>query len=409
MDMRTNAVYYGEPMKLHNKTDRKNNFLIQDKLRYMLADSPFDWIYWIDTNRKLSYMSESCKRITGYARDAFFKNPKLLSTLTHPVDRRLMSDHMKKCLKNKEVAVIRYRILDRNGREHLIEHLCHKVYDIEGNWIGRRISNRDITEVMKLNKAVIEATEKASLYLDIASSMIVVIKKDQTIDTINKKACDILGYPQRWLMGKNWFDLCIPKSDRKKVKAVFKRIIHGKLEPVKSFENLIQTRDGEQKRIAWNNSYVRDSDGDIIATISSGQDITEQSRMEQLRKASLQNKTAIINYINDAIIVFDKKGMIVDINPAFERVTGYNRSELIDKNIFDIASRVIKSSQIKACARNFTSALLGKPVDTSETTIISKAGLEIPVLYTFSYIHDENLGLVITSMVDISQYKKSRK
>lgn len=53
------------------------------------------------------------------------------------------------------------------------------------------------------------------MYLDIAGVMIVVIDVWQTIHMINKKGCEILGYTEKEIIGKNWFDNVIPDRLRR--------------------------------------------------------------------------------------------------------------------------------------------------------------------------------------------------
>jgi PAS domain S-box-containing protein len=47
-------------------------------------------------------------------------------------------------------------------------------------------------------------------YLDIANVIFVIINPDQTIRLINKKGCEVLGFSETELIGKNWFKHFIP-------------------------------------------------------------------------------------------------------------------------------------------------------------------------------------------------------
>jgi len=52
-------------------------------------------------------------------------------------------------------------------------------------------------------------------------------------------------------------------------------------ESVEYFENPVETRSGEERIIGWHNTIVRDEDGQIIGTLSSGEDITERKQTEE--------------------------------------------------------------------------------------------------------------------------------
>ncbi len=122
--------------------------------------------------------------------------------------------------------------------------------------------------------------DKSQKYLDIAGVMLVVLNTDGKVSLINKKGCDILGYNEKEILGKDWFNNFIPESIRNKVKTVFKEIINGNIEPVEYFENPVLTSSGEERIIAWHNTLVQDKAGKIIGTLSSGEDITEKKNLE---------------------------------------------------------------------------------------------------------------------------------
>ena len=53
-----------------------------------------------------------------------------------------------------------------------------------------------------------------------------VIDANQRISLINKKGCEILGYEEKEIIGKNWFDTFIPEGIREELKANFRKLIH---------------------------------------------------------------------------------------------------------------------------------------------------------------------------------------
>ncbi|NJK84795.1 MAG: PAS domain S-box protein [Bacteroidales bacterium] len=101
------------------------------------------------------------------------------------------------------------------------------------------------------------------------------------IEDINKKGCEILGYKKREILGKNWFDHCLPESIRTETKNSFFKLIQGKIKNLQYYENLVLTRNKQERLIAWNNTIIKDADGNITGTLSSGEDITERKQNQQ--------------------------------------------------------------------------------------------------------------------------------
>ena len=162
------------------------------------------------------------------------------------------------------------------------------VYDAEvtlncleiGSEMYMQAATRDITERKQAEKAMIAERDRSQKYLDVAGVMFVGLDKDQKVVLINRKGCDVLGYAEDDIVGKNWFDHFLPQENIPEVKGVFDQIISGNLEPVEYFENPILTQDGSEKLMAWHNSVLRDESGHIIGLLSSGEDITDKKNLE---------------------------------------------------------------------------------------------------------------------------------
>ncbi|MCP4578761.1 MAG: PAS domain S-box protein [Deltaproteobacteria bacterium] len=138
----------------------------------------------------------------------------------------------------------------------------------------------DVTEQIKAEESLKFEKERAKQYLDVAGVVLIAVDKDRKVTLINPKGCEILGYPQDEIIGKDWFDDFLFSGNVKEIKGVFDEIMSGNIEPVKYYENPIKTRSGDKRLIAWHNSILKNSYGNIIGLFSSGEDITEQKQAE---------------------------------------------------------------------------------------------------------------------------------
>jgi PAS domain S-box-containing protein len=128
-----------------------------------VADFTYDWEDWIGPDGKYLYVSPSVERITGYRPDEFFKDPRFLETLIHPEDQNKVEQHWLDHAKTHEVKGLDYRIVNREGDTRWISHLCQAVYSSAGRWLGRRASNRDITEQKTVEKQLRQAQKMESI------------------------------------------------------------------------------------------------------------------------------------------------------------------------------------------------------------------------------------------------------
>jgi PAS domain S-box-containing protein len=128
-----------------------------------LADFTYDWEYWLTPGGDYVYVSPSCERITGYSSDEFQRTPELLERIVHADDHEVVTKHLREePIEGSVVYPIEFRIITRNGEDRWLEHVCQPVYSSDGNYVGRRGSNRDITERKRAEEALeVQVKQKA--------------------------------------------------------------------------------------------------------------------------------------------------------------------------------------------------------------------------------------------------------
>ncbi len=161
---------------------------------------------------------------------------------------------------------------------------------------GRKVIQgifRDITRRRAAEEAEQKEKERAEQYLDVAGVMIRVLDRTGNVILINRKGREILGYEEAEIVGKNWFDVFVPERSRSEIRAVFDGLINGDPANAEYYENPIVTRSGEERLIAWHNSLLRNDTGQVIATLSSGEDITDRKKAEELARHRLEHLAAL--------------------------------------------------------------------------------------------------------------------
>jgi PAS domain S-box-containing protein len=112
---------------------------------HTVADYTYDWEYWEGPEREILFMSPSCERMTGYSQSEFLTDPELLLRIIHPDDLHRMTSHRHDVV-HKDEAAVDFRIVRKDGEIRWIAHGCRSVFRRDGQFMGRRVSNHDITE-----------------------------------------------------------------------------------------------------------------------------------------------------------------------------------------------------------------------------------------------------------------------
>ncbi|MCH8553655.1 MAG: PAS domain S-box protein [Schleiferiaceae bacterium] len=126
--------------------------IIQDRIKEseakyrIVADNTYNWEFWEGAAGELLYISPSVEKITGYPAVNFLNDNDFLKEIILAEDWKQYQDHRDRCLCDKKGDTCRFRILHKNGEIRYIEHVCQPALDENGEFMGIRGSNIDVTE-----------------------------------------------------------------------------------------------------------------------------------------------------------------------------------------------------------------------------------------------------------------------
>ncbi len=327
-----------------------------------VANFTYDWEYWVGVDGRYLYVSPSCERITGYRADEFMQNSGLLETIIHPDDRATVGRHLKEQFESNEAMALDFRILTRAGEERWISHICTPVYGTGGHPLGRRASNRDITERVRAEaqrEAALEELRETRDYLDnlltYANAPIIVWDPDFKITRFNGAFERLTGLKTADVLGRE-LDVLFPEERTEEAMAHIRRAVAG--ERWETVEIPIRRIDGTVRTVLWNSATLYAVDGmTAVATIAQGQDITERVQAEEERERLLKQAQrdresiaslaqilqqewdtlqAIMESTHAQLAYLDPDFNFVRVNSAYAQGSGHSREELIGHNHFDL-------------------------------------------------------------------------
>lgn len=138
----------------------------------------------------------------------------------------------------------------------------------------------DVTATVAVERSLREERDRAERYLEVASTLVVVLDHLGAIELINRQGCELLGFEESEIIGCDWFTLVVPEGDRLAARLGFIRLVSGVEPPAEAVETAIRTKAGEDRKIAWRNAILRDDTGHIVSVLRSGEDVTERRAAE---------------------------------------------------------------------------------------------------------------------------------
>jgi PAS domain S-box-containing protein len=262
-----------------------------------VADFTYDWEYWVAPDGSLRYISPSCECHTGYSREDFQRDSDLMNKILHPDDRNQFDIHL---LVNPESAEAKaqqhhtdFRITTRNGEERWFAHVCQPVYDSNGNYLGQRASNRDITD----RKRVEDAFRNNEAFLLESQQVGRIGSYDYNIQagvwTSTATLDDILGIDSGFVRDTaSYLDLVDPEY-RERIKDYLMYNVINLRQPFDREYPIRRKSDGGRR---WVHGYGRlhfDTAGKPLRMVGTIQDITGRRQMEDaLRQAKTDAESA---------------------------------------------------------------------------------------------------------------------
>jgi PAS domain S-box-containing protein len=134
----------------------------EDRYR-ALADSSRDWIYLINPDGSIGYVSPVCSAMVGYPPDEFSRHPELLQTMIYPEDLPRVADHFPESIHSPIETSLEFRVLTRTGEVRWIQHFCRQIYTRRAVFVGLLVRNQDITAQKQYEYDHIQAEKRLNL------------------------------------------------------------------------------------------------------------------------------------------------------------------------------------------------------------------------------------------------------
>ncbi|MFQ3573483.1 MAG: PAS domain-containing protein [Thermodesulfovibrionales bacterium] len=315
------------------------------------ADFTYDWEMWVTPNDEIIFCSFACEDITGYPPQNFIDDPEFIFSIVHPDDLEGFRKHWGGDI-SKGNKPHRFRIIARETTIKWIEQRSNFVYSPDGYYLGRRLSNRDITEIIKTNKELL--IEKTSLFRQVHAkthelSMLSEILRDvektyqaffdnandaifiADIDTglisdANKAAEMLIGRKKEEIIGMHQ-SMLHPPDKRQYYEELFREAIRSA--SIKHEEVEVIDSKGNISIVSISASLIKIKGKTYLQGIF--HDITEMKKAEEELRKGRELFELAIKGSRDGIWDWDIRNNKLYLSPMWKRMLGYEDSDLENK------------------------------------------------------------------------------
>jgi PAS domain S-box-containing protein len=154
-----------------------------------------------------------------------------------------------------------------------------------------RIYVADTTAAKVAEETLRQTKEYLDNLLNYANAPIIVWDNEKSITLFNNAFAAFTGYNKESMLREN-IEMLFPASHKTMILKNIEKASLG--EKWKSIEVPILCKDGKTRIALWNSANVMDKEGNIVATIAQGQDITERKEVEE-KLSETMDRLVLVN------------------------------------------------------------------------------------------------------------------
>jgi PAS domain S-box-containing protein len=193
-------------------------------------------------------------------------------------------------------------------------------------------------------------------------------------DDVNPAFCKMLGYTKSAMKQLTVKDITHPDDLAEDEKHI-RELIAGKVTSFQKEKRYLK-KSGEIVWAKTSVTLIKNKEDNSYYTLALIEDISKKRKTEEALKESEKKYAAVFKSATDGFIFLNKKGIVLDVNDAFTRITDISRDQIIGKNANALANKFVKPKDLPGMFMRIVSFLAGAPIPPYELSYKKKT-LEI--------------------------------
>lgn len=226
--------------------------------------------------------------------------------------------------------------------------------------------------------------------------------KDGRITHISPSIRMQAGYRPEEMIGRQVNHFCIYPSEHD---TLIRRL--KKAGSVDDHEVQLRTKNGKMIIVSINSRAILDDKNEFSGEEGIIRNITRRKKIEESLRISEEQFKIILQSVPDAYLLSDTKGYIEACNKSTEELLGYDREELMGKNISKL--NLLSKDQVSKAVDLFDKILSESPISPVEFKLDHKSGEKKAVEIITVPVKIRNRALLLVIIRDITQHKKTER
>lgn len=379
--------------------------LIRSEKNYKLLFNAINdsiFIHKADPNKRNCFtdVNKVARKTYGYTQKQFLKlAPRDLSTEKEEVRR--ISDRFRERLFKNNWAICETEHITGDGTIIQVE-VSSQIFESSGEKMVLSLV-RDISERKAAEEKLLENEKRYRAVFENTGAATCILEADGTISLANKEFALLSGFPIDEIQNKkSWMQFVHP-DDLEKMKTQHSLRRKSNQKVLKQYEFRFIDKNGDTKFINLIVDVIPGTQKSVASLI----DMTWQKIAEQKIKENQIKLNSITDSAQDAIVLINNDGNIIFWNPAAEKMFGYTKEEVQNKDLHKLLAPNHFFEKHKKGFERFRRTGRGPAIGVNyDIEAITKEGKIIPIELSLSATKIKDKWGATGIIRDVSQRKR---
>jgi len=370
--------------------EKKNRRYEQEMLVLLESTKAIPWR--IDyVTKQFTYMGSQIEQLLGYPAESL-SGIETWASHIHPDDRELALETCRRMTEKGQDHDIEYRVITANGKILWLRDVVSVTKNTQDDVTALTGLFIDISEQKLSEERLRNSKQQYHAVIETSGDGFWLTDSDGFILETNDTYAKLSGYSKEELVGMHISTL-EALEDSEQTAQHIETII-------KTGSDLFETRHRKKSGAIWDveisTSYTPSSGGRFSVF---ARDITERKRTQR----ELHLIAEVFRNTSEGIVITDPNGVIINVNDAYCKITGYRRDEMIGST----PGKLKSDRHDKSFYQRMWATLIKEGSWVGEIWDRRKNGEIYPKWLNINAIHDENGSLThyVGTFSDISELK----
>ncbi len=309
-------------------SERKHTAAMHDYLA-ALVESSTDAIIGVALDGTVASWNHGAELVYGYHSDEMIGRS--IMTVVPAELQSATAQLINKVTAGERIARHETERLRKDGARIVVMLTLAPIHDDTNKVVGISGIASDVTQIKQAEHSLRVSERRFRALVETVNDVFWEIDAELHYTYISAQVKNVLGYEPAEVIGRTPFELMRP-DEAQRVWQTFESI-HRERRPFSLLENTEVRKDGSLVVLETNGIPIVDQQGRFRGYRGIDRDITARKRAEEALEASEVRLRGIIEHSSDGLLVLNRDGDALFINPAAEALLGIAEADMLGKHI----------------------------------------------------------------------------